>query len=175
MRRADACRRAGTEAAGACASRACRSAATRGPARTPSRSPTTARTCAGRAARFTTSFRKSPSSSGQAVVRAVGHEADAAVDVPAEDEDAALRARDRRAHGREIGGAVDEKSEALRAFDAPAVAAGHEQACAVCCIRVSVCPWLFVGACARAGPRAHGKSCAASLGARTVLVPAVTP
>jgi hypothetical protein len=64
---------------------------------------------------------------GVAVVRARGHEPDTAVDVPADDEDAALRLGNRLAHRGEVVGAVDQKTEALRAFDAPAVAAGNEQ------------------------------------------------
>jgi hypothetical protein len=64
---------------------------------------------------------------GPSVVRAAGHEADAAVDVPAEYENTALGAGNRRSYRGEIGFAVDEERETVRSFDAPAVAARHEQ------------------------------------------------
>ena len=64
---------------------------------------------------------------GQSVVRAAGDEPHPAVDVPAEDEERVARLRKRRADGREVRLAVDEKSDARRALDAPAVAARLEQ------------------------------------------------
>ncbi|MNN45809.1 hypothetical protein D3C81_1601600 [compost metagenome] len=59
---------------------------------------------------------------GQAVLRALGHEFHAAVDVPAEDKDGVLGARQRFAQRAEIGVPVDEHGKALARFDTPAVA-----------------------------------------------------
>src|SRR5581483_4867288 len=61
------------------------------------------------------------------VVRfAVAHELHPAVDVPADHEQVALRARRHRAERAKVRGRVDQKRDAARARDAPAVVAGLE-------------------------------------------------
>ena len=64
---------------------------------------------------------------GQPVARAVGYEAHAAVDVPAEDENRPAGPRKRRTHGAEVLDAIDQKRHALRTLDTPAVAPRRQQ------------------------------------------------
>src|SRR5688572_5423943 len=64
----------------------------------------------------------------QSIVSALGYQAHAAVDVPAQYEYRALRLRDRLADGGEVFGAIDEDAETPRACDAPAIASGRENA-----------------------------------------------
>ena len=65
---------------------------------------------------------------GQPVVCAIGNEAHPAVDIPTEDQDRAAGAAQRRTYGAEVLLAIDEKCQAFRALDAPAVASGSEHA-----------------------------------------------
>src|SRR5690606_16916534 len=64
---------------------------------------------------------------GQAIARALRHEADAAVEVPAEDEDRAPGLRERRAHRGEVRRPVDQEGEPAGPLDAPAVAPRREE------------------------------------------------
>ncbi|KGD59276.1 hypothetical protein DP49_6626 [Burkholderia pseudomallei] len=84
-----------------------------------------------------------------AVVRAVRHEPQPAVDVPADDEDRVARAPQRRAQRREIRVAVDERREALRVQQRVAVAAGFEQSAMRARFGGAVCP--------RVGRRRRGR------------------
>ena len=68
---------------------------------------------------------------GQAVVSALGDEAHAAVDVPAEDEYRAARCPRGCAHGREVRGAVHQEGHARRARELPAVPFRLEQSVVV--------------------------------------------
>ncbi|XQU70726.1 hypothetical protein OJJOAM_003515 [Cupriavidus sp. H18C1] len=63
----------------------------------------------------------------KAVVGAAGHQLEAAVDIPAEDEDGVFRLDQRRAQRAEVLLAIDQHGEARCAFDAPAIAAGLQQ------------------------------------------------
>jgi hypothetical protein len=64
---------------------------------------------------------------GVPVVRAGRNQTDAAVDVPADDIDTALRIADGGTDRSEVIGAVDQKSDALGVLYTPAIAAGYEK------------------------------------------------
>ena len=64
---------------------------------------------------------------GPTVLRAARNEAGAAVDVPGDDLDAALRAHHGLARRGEVGAGVDQEADPVRALDAPAVAPGLQQ------------------------------------------------
>src|SRR4051794_18581943 len=65
-------------------------------------------------------------------------EANAAVEVPPDDEDAASRLSERGTERREICFGIDEEGEPIRPLDAPAIAAGEEQA-GVALIHAATC------------------------------------